>query len=787
MWSERKLIASTKFDHLQLTARQKNNLDSNTITDPYASKIFCMDLLSRRIPPLFVKHVKIRLCSIVGVPSLSCRMSTSAGASTNPITTPPAPGQHILHNGKEYTTIKEGLAYILIPASASTVPQTTPKGENESQSVFYNPIQQFNRDLSVLAIKAYGKEAIERKSGDSSRWTVKRGKKRKRGENNGESSEPGKAARLETGDEAEELSNIPVIDNSTGVEATPTGIPITLENSHDGDKVVEQVAREQSVVDDAALESSREPEVSAGAGAVVMDTTGDTAQDIATAKSRQPTFTILDALSATGLRALRYVQEIPFTTSVTANDLLPAATETINLNIEHNKLTGKIVSTTGNALTHMYSLVGDGTDHKGRPKPSKKYDVIDLDPYGTAAPFLDAAVQSVRDDGGLLCVTCTDAGVWASNGYPEKAYSLYGGMPIKGLHSHEGGLRLILHAIATSAARYGLAIEPLLSLSIDFYARVFVRIRKSPADVKFLAGKTMVVYNCDSGCGAWNTQLLAKNKLAPNKSGKGTFYKHVFALAPSAGEYCEHCGTKTHMAGPMYAGPLHSPAFIRRILDDLPKVSKETYATTDRIEGMLNLALDEMLLPLDTQTAPGLDAPPPGNNAKEDPAALDHYPFFFIPSVLSKVIHCVTPHENAMRGALRHLGYRVTRSHTKPGTIKTDAPWSVIWEVMREWVRQKAPVREGAVKEGMPGWKILGLDKAGEVKGKVLSKGTTMDSKDSEKGADIPENLNGNVNGDKPEIVFDEALGKERDAKKLVRYQQNPRENWGPMNRARGY
>ena len=150
-------LGSTKLGRLPLTAGQKNNLDSNTITDAYTSKVFCMDLLSRRIPPLLIKLVRARLRPIAGFPSISCRMSTS-GASPNPITAPPAAGQHILHNGKEYTTIKEGLAYILIPASASTVPQTTPKGENESQSVFYNPIQQFNRDLSVLAIKAYGEE-----------------------------------------------------------------------------------------------------------------------------------------------------------------------------------------------------------------------------------------------------------------------------------------------------------------------------------------------------------------------------------------------------------------------------------------------------------------------------------------------------------------------------------------------------------------------------------------------------------------------------------------------------
>jgi tRNA (guanine26-N2/guanine27-N2)-dimethyltransferase len=62
--------------------------------------------------------------------------------------------------------------------------------------------------------------------------------------------------------------------------------------------------------------------------------------------------------------------------------------------------------------------------------------VVDLDPYGTAAPFLDAAVQCVNDGGkasmkhgvqgmtwpwpGLLCVTCTDLAVLAGTNYPEK-------------------------------------------------------------------------------------------------------------------------------------------------------------------------------------------------------------------------------------------------------------------------------------------------------------------------------------------------------------------------------
>ena len=42
----------------------------------------------------------------------------------------------------------------------------------------------------------------------------------------------------------------------------------------------------------------------------------------------------------------------------------------------------------------------------GHREVHNRFDVIDLDPYGTACPFLDSAVQAVAN-GGLLCVTCT--------------------------------------------------------------------------------------------------------------------------------------------------------------------------------------------------------------------------------------------------------------------------------------------------------------------------------------------------------------------------------------------
>ncbi|KAL8285690.1 hypothetical protein RB597_002654 [Gaeumannomyces tritici] len=718
-------------------------------------------------------------------------MATEATTPAAPasISDEPAGGQTILHDGKRYTTIREGLAFILVPeAAGGDAQKKKPKlatGADDLQSVFYNPIQQFNRDLSVLAIKAHGKQVMEKRTRDHQRRMDQfADKKRKRQERRGANRDAHgqEQGQEEDGaDDAEPPRKLSKVssDAAEPQEPAPAPVPASAEG-------------EQASADSEAL---------------------DAAQAAEARPKKGPLIKILDALSATGLRALRYAHELPFPTTVVSNDLLEAAVESIKLNVRHNKLEDKIFVNHGNAVGHMYTIVCDemskgaaATAAGGNARllqqqaaaRGQKYDVIDLDPYGTAATFLDAAVQAVRDDGGLLCVTCTDPGVWASNGYPEKCFALYGGVPLKGFHSHEAGLRLILHAVAASAARYGLAVEPLLSLSIDYYARVFVRVRRSPASVKFQAGRTMMVYNCDAGCGAWETQPLLRNKrTSSSKKGGGggcnVFYKHGFAQGPSADKHCEHCNTRMHLAGPMYAGRLHSPEFVRAILDDLPAASPDVYGTTDRVRGMLTTALEEMMEPREGAAgAATADGAANGGGiapasvelrdklaaveVKEDRLAeLEPYPFFFSPSVLAKVVHCMTPDEDSIRSGLASLGYRVTRSHCKPGSVKTDAPWSAVWDVMREWVRQKAPVKDGSIRPGTAGHHIM-VVKGGGGGGGAGAEG--------EKGAKKE------VEGDdenKPKVNFGLRVGRgDGREKKLVRYQVNPRENWGPQAKATG-
>jgi tRNA (guanine26-N2/guanine27-N2)-dimethyltransferase len=739
----------------------------------------------------------------------------------------------VVIDGKRYRAVREGLASILAPYAEDKEPSGKHVRNNDegSQAVFYNPIQQFNRDLSVLAIAVYGEGAVLEKEARLAQKAPRHGKKNK-GKGKGKSD--AMTSHAPSGEKSEVIATEQTTANSNGLKRKAD----ELADDHDPNPAVDDSNKKTKIGgldDDNEIELPVEALTSDPSDSQPANkdrpngTSSHTTILPTTAAKRQTPFTILDALSATGLRALRYAKEIPLATNIVANDLSAASVQTIRQNIRHNEVGDRVHAHLGDARGFMYGKVGNE-----RPPAQQgeayvhRFDVIDLDPYGTAAPFFDASVQALQD-GGLLCVTCTDAGVFASTGYPEKTYALYGGTPVKGPHSHEAGLRLILNGVAVSAARYGLAVEPLLSLYIDYYARLFVRVHRRPHEVKLLAGTTMAVYNCGHGCGAWTTQPLLRNLAQTAKNGE-TFFKLTSAQAPTTTPNCPHCGSKTHLCGPMWAGPLHNPHFVQRMLDRIPSLDKEVYQTTDRLQGMLTLALEEDLtLPprqaakTTKETEPATEpAAPTAPIPRLPPNTLDAAPFFVLPTQLARVIHCQTPGEDVMRGAILGLGYRVSRSHCKGGSIKTNAPWSVLWEIMREFVRTKSPIKEGAVKKGSPGYNILrrvrGTDRhlISQVKDNALSQVPKCETKQDLKtvlqgmlwrldnetstppaaaaAADEKQETTRRSSSPTPppspsqlKIVFDEKLGREkrRDGK-LVRYQMNPRENWGPMNRAGG-
>ncbi|KAF8928341.1 RNA methyltransferase tRNA(m5U54)methyltransferase [Dissophora ornata] len=487
-----------------------------------------------------------------------------------------------------FKKVTEGKATILFP---------------DTNEVFYNPIQEFNRDISIAAIRTWDEIFQEERS-------ARRAEKNARREANA-------AKRAQEG-----LEPLPEKEYPEGFDPNaPRGI------------------------------------------------------------------TILEALSASGLRSIRYAKEIPNVKHILTNDLEADAVNSIKRNADFNGISPDLLEPhKGDAIDVLYQ-------HRD---PLKRYDVIDLDPYGTASPFIDGAVQAVSD-GGLLCVTCTDLGVLAGSNYTETCFAKYGGHPVKAEFCHEVALRLVLSTLSNSAARYKRHIVPLVSLSIDYYLRVFVRVYSSAAEVKMVASKTCLAYVC-SGCQSTYTQSLGKVTVGP-KGNK----KFGVNTGPPVNETCEHCGGRFHVAGPMWGKELHSVPFIERMLKHVNDVSG-SYKTEPRILGMLSVCKEEI-----------------------------EAPFYYTANGFS---------------ALLHQGYKVSGSHAAQGSIKTDAPPSAVWDVMRSWVKLN-PVKN--INAQSPAGKILAVE---------------------------------------PKIIanFEMHPDAKSESRKnhLVRFQQNPTKNWGPQARAGG-
>lgn len=411
---------------------------------------------------------------------------------------------------------------------------------------------------------------------------------------------------------------------------------------------------------------------------------------------------VLEGLAASGLRSIRFAREVPGLRLVVANDASARAVDLIRHNVQLNEVAHLVQPNQADARMLMYQ----------HQRVSDRFEVIDLDPYGSPAPFLDAAVQAVSE-GGLLCVTCTDMAVLAGNS-GETCYSKYGAMALKSRACHEMALRIVLHSLDLRANCYQRFVVPLLSISADFYVRVFVRVFTGQAKVKASASKQALVFQC-VGCGTFHLQRLGKASGA-----SGGRVKFSAACGPPIAPECEHCGQRHQLGGPLWVEPIHDLDFVSRVLGAV-STNPSRFHTSERIRGVLSVITEE----------------------------LPDVPLYYTLDQLSSTIHCNTPSLLQLRSALLHAGFRVSLSHACKNAVKTDAPASALWDIMRCWEKE-CPVKRERLSETSPAFRILSVEPR----------------------------LKANF------TVRDDANPSSRQ-RGLKRFQANPEANWGPRPRAR--
>ncbi|KAE8659371.1 putative tRNA (guanine(26)-N(2))-dimethyltransferase 2 [Hibiscus syriacus] len=468
--------------------------------------------------------------------------------------------------------------------------------------VFYNKTQVNNRDMSIAVLRTF----ISRRKQEYETLLSKRNKSvAKVSEKNGS------------------ISHVEDKADESG---------LNTEISNEGNDVPEEKSQEEP------CSTSEEPD----------KTGGKVRRELKPPK-------VLEALSASGLRALRYAREVDGIGQVIALDNDKGAVEACQRNIKFNGSVAcsKVESHLADARVYMLTH-------------PKEFDVVDLDPYGSPSVFLDSAVQSVID-GGLLMCTATDMAVLCG-GNGEVCYSKYGSYPLRGKYCHEMALRILLACIESHANRYKRYIVPVLSVQMDFYVRVFVRVYSSASAMKNTPLKLSYVYQC-TGCDSFHLQPIGRTV------SKNTSVRYLPGFAPVVPLECSDCGKKFNMGGPIWSASIHDQEWVAAILADVKSI-KERYPAYDRISAVLTTISEE----------------------------LHDVPLFLSLHNLCSTLKCTSPSAVIFRSAVINAGYRISGTHLNPLGIKSDAPMDVIWDIMRCWVKSH-PVK--AQSADQPGSVIL--------------------------------------------------------------------------------
>ncbi|ASJ16139.1 tRNA (guanine(10)-N(2))-dimethyltransferase [Thermococcus chitonophagus] len=184
---------------------------------------------------------------------------------------------------------------------------------------------------------------------------------------------------------------------------------------------------------------------------------------------------VLDALSATGIRGIRFALETP-AEEVWLNDISLEAYELMKRNVLLN-FPGELKEESNRAILEGEKRIVVNHDDANRLMAEKHryFHFIDLDPFGSPMEFLDTALRSVKRKG-ILGVTATD-GAPLCGAHPKACLRKYLAVPLRGELCHEVGTRILVGIIARYAAKYDLGIEVLLAYYKDHYFRAFVRLR----------------------------------------------------------------------------------------------------------------------------------------------------------------------------------------------------------------------------------------------------------------------------------------------------------------------
>ncbi len=243
--------------------------------------------------------------------------------------------------------------------------------------------------------------------------------------------------------------------------------------------------------------------------------------------------TFADSICGVGARGLRTAVEVPKIETIYLNDLNPIAIDLAKESAKLNQVQDKCNFDTNDVCKFL----------NFQERDFRKFDIVDLDPFGSPSPYVDCVLRSVSNRG-LISITATDTAVLCGV-YPNVCYRKYYGFPLRTEYSNEIGIRILVSFIALNASRFDLSIVPYFCHSNLHYLRVYLKVIFGNLLANSVSSKIGFLKHCQN-CKHRKVEHLKEQNLV-----------------------CEICGTKCNLAGPLWIDSLFDSEFVGGMLNEL--------------------------------------------------------------------------------------------------------------------------------------------------------------------------------------------------------------------------
>ena len=317
-------------------------------------------------------------------------------------------------------------------------------------------------------------------------------------------------------------------------------------------------------------------------------------------KQQQGRLKVLEAMAGSGVRSLRYYLESQ-ADFVWTNEGNYELSSLLQQNLQN------IIPNDCYKLTHLdaHRVFFDCFNRRDY------YDLVDVDCFGTAAPYLNTMLWATKING-LMYLTSTDGRTLVGR-IPNKSLQAYGAYPRSHPAIQEQALRLIIGSVAQQAGTKGLGVEPIFSFFTGDTYRLMFRLIRYPNLTAQNYGFLAYCHQCG------NFQTINWRKL-----GKAV---------------CSYDNSPFVISGAMWLGELHNCEYLQKMKAVAQQINWLN------IVKLISTMIAEANLP----------------------------PYFFTLQEIGKRGALDLPKKSLLLQKLKDKGYQASATHINPEAIKTNA------------------------------------------------------------------------------------------------------------------